>query len=116
MEEERECQLYLPKTVLEDFLFLLVPLAAHEQMLRGLLGTTAAEGVLSSANVEQVGLVVSMAQLQLIESTGCLSSSAWGNSKPLTNLLVVLGSISGRIGGDCLGGVAAQSLLPLHGG
>ncbi len=61
MEEERECQLYLPKTVLEDFLVLLVPLAAQEQVLWRLLGTTAAERVLSSANVEQVGFVVSMA-------------------------------------------------------
>ena len=48
-------------------------------MLWGLLGSTAAIGVVSSANVEQVGLVVSMAQLELIESTGCLSPGAWGN-------------------------------------
>ena len=85
-------------------------------MLRSLLSTTSADRVLSSANVKQVGLVVTMAQLQLVESTSCLSPGAWRDLEPLANLLVILGSIGGRVRGDCLGGVAAQSLLPLHGG
>ncbi|KAF2625213.1 hypothetical protein BU25DRAFT_474295 [Macroventuria anomochaeta] len=53
--------------------------------------------VVSLANPEQVGFVVSMAKLQLIEGTGSLSPGPRGNPQSLANPPAVLGSIGGRI-------------------
>ena len=44
-----------------------------------------------------------------------LSPGPWGHTEPFADLPAVLGSIGGRVEGDCMEGVAAESLLPLQG-
>ena len=115
MEEKRESERCIAQILPQYSAVLVQPLAAEEKVFWCLFDATATKSTVCFANPEEVCLVVSMANLELVEGTGNFSSCSHGNTELLSGLPAILGSIGIGIALDGLWCRLGKHLSPFLG-
>ena len=108
VQEEGEVEVVGVQFFTQQLPVLPVPLAADEEVLWCLLGPAGAEGTVRFSNPVEVGPVVSVSQLKLVEGRGQFPLGSRWDGQSLPSLPLEPGRVGVWILLDGLGGVPLQ--------